>query len=130
MKERALLLALAMLMGTAAAGAATPAGVAVPATAPDAATLERGLAAFNHRCAMCHREGQTGTFVLARRLGADRSLLEKRSDLTPDYIRVVVRSGLINMPRISRVELPDADLAAVTAWLTRPQDLAGSPSQR
>jgi mono/diheme cytochrome c family protein len=89
-----------------------------------------GQAAFVHRCAMCHREGQTGTFVLARRLGTEKSLLEKRSDLAPDYIRQVVRNGLVNMPRISRVELPDADLAAVTAWLTRPQAVRESPSQR
>ena len=89
------------------------------AAAPEDELVDRGEKAFVHRCAMCHREGNTGTFVLARRLGAERSLLEKRDDLTAPYIRVVVRQGLVNMPRISRVELPDADLDAVIAYLTR-----------
>jgi Cytochrome C oxidase, cbb3-type, subunit III len=72
---------------------------------------------------MCHREGQTGTFVLARRLGKDKSLLEQRTDLQPAYIRQVVRQGLVNMPRLSRVEMPDPDLDAVIAWLTAPKAL-------
>jgi hypothetical protein len=67
---------------------------------------------------MCHREGGTGTFILARRLGAAKSLLEQRTDLEPTYVRTVVRWGLVNMPRISRVELPDADLDALLAYLT------------
>jgi mono/diheme cytochrome c family protein len=98
---------------------------------PDGDVIARGEAAFVHRCAMCHREGQTGTFLLARRLGAEKSLLEDRTDLTDAYIRQVVRQGLISMPRISRVELPDEDLAAVSAYLMRPQVLReSSPSQR
>ena len=86
-------------------------------TAPGANT-ERGRAAFIHRCGMCHREGGTGTFILARRLGPEQSLLEKRTNLQPEYIRYVTRWGLVNMPRISRVELPDPDLDAVVAYLT------------
>jgi mono/diheme cytochrome c family protein len=80
-----------------------------------------GLRAFTHRCGMCHREGGTGTYILARRLGAQMSLLEKRIDLKPDYIRFVVRSGLVNMPRLSRVEVPDPDLNAIAAYLTTPR---------
>jgi mono/diheme cytochrome c family protein len=96
--------------------------VAPSLQAADAAdsTLERGRAAFTHRCAMCHRDGGTGTFILARRLGKERSLLERRTDLQGDYIRYVVRWGLVNMPRISRVELPDPDHEAVAAYLTSP----------
>ena len=99
-------------------------GLAAEATGPatagpaSAAAIERGRAAFTHRCSMCHREGGTGTFILARRLGAGQSLIEKRTDLQPEYIRYVVRWGLVNMPRMSRVELPDADLEAVVAYLT------------
>lgn len=96
----------------------------LPATAqetPASALSIRGKAVFEHRCGMCHRERETGTFTLARRLGADRALLEARTDLAPVYIRTVVRWGLVNMPRISRVELPDEDLNAVVAYLTAPK---------
>jgi mono/diheme cytochrome c family protein len=81
----------------------------------------KGQQAFSHRCGMCHREGGTGTFMLARRLGAEQSLLEKRTDLKPDYIRFVVRWGLQNMPRISRVEVPNADMDAIVSYLTSPK---------
>jgi mono/diheme cytochrome c family protein len=94
---------------------------AVPGLAADAGSIALGRDAFTHRCSMCHREGGTGTFTLARRLGADKALLEKRSDLAPDYIRYVVRWGVVNMPRMSRVELPEADLDAVIAYLTAPR---------
>ena len=67
------------------------------------------------------REGGTGTFILARRLGPAKSLLEKRSDLEPTYVRTVVRGGLVNMPRISRVELPEPDLDALIAYLAAPK---------
>lgn len=95
------------------------------AAAAQGELIEQGKSAFTHRCAMCHREGQTGTFVLARRLGKEKSLLEQRTDLQPAYIRLVVRQGLVNMPRLSRVEMPDADLDAVIAWLTAPKASAG-----
>lgn len=80
-----------------------------------------GQQVFAHRCGMCHREGGTGTFVLARRLGAAQSLLEQRTDLKPEYIRYVVRWGLMNMPRLSRVEVPDSDMNQLIAYLTRPR---------
>lgn len=102
-----------------AAEAASSAAAPAPAATP--ALIERGRAAFTHRCSMCHREGGTGTFILARRLGAEQSLIEKRTNLAPEYIRYVVRWGLVNMPRISRVELPDPDLEAVVAYLSAPR---------
>jgi mono/diheme cytochrome c family protein len=96
-------------------------GGAAHADATQQELIAKGKAAFTHRCAMCHREGQTGTFILARRLGKEKSLLEQRTDLQPAYIRQVVRSGLVNMPRLSRVEMPDPDLDGVIAYLTVPR---------
>lgn len=92
--------------------------------AADADMNSRGMQAFTHRCGMCHREGGTGTYMLARRLGQENALLERRRDLQPLYIRTVVRSGLQNMPRISRVEVPDADMDAIVAYLTAPKPAA------
>lgn len=80
-----------------------------------------GRELFLRKCGMCHLQGGTGTFMLARRLGAERALLEQRNDLPAPYVRQVVRGGLLNMPRFSRVELPDAELAAVAAYLERPR---------
>jgi len=99
----------ALLLAAAGAGSAVSAAAEPPAA---------GAVAFTHRCGMCHRDGGTGTYVLARRLGTDLSLLEKRSDLKPEYIRYVVRWGITNMPRISRVEVPDKDLDAIVTYLT------------
>lgn len=112
-------MALSAFVRTVLLAAALSAGFTAPTMAAEA-QRELGRAVFVHRCAMCHREGQTGTFVLARRLGADKALLEKRTDLTGPYIRQVVRWGLMNMPRLSRVELPDADMDALVAYLTPP----------
>jgi mono/diheme cytochrome c family protein len=101
------------------------AGIALPAprvaNAAQDELIAQGKAAFTHRCVMCHREGQTGAFILARRLGKEKSLLDQRTDLQPAYIRQVVRAGLVNMPRLSRVEMPDPDLDAVIAYLTAPK---------
>jgi len=94
------------------------AGMAMPtAQAGEDPAIMRGQEAFTHRCAMCHREGNTGTVILARRLGKEKSVLERRTDLQPAYIRQVVRAGLVNMPPLSRVEMPDTDLDAVIAYL-------------
>lgn len=80
-----------------------------------------GKVLFERRCGVCHLQGQTGTNILQRRLGPQRALLGERTDLTPEYIRYVVRWGLVNMPRLTRVELPDAELEAISAWLRRPR---------
>lgn len=105
---------LAALVGCAAAGAAGAADA-------EADALARGQALYERHCGVCHREGQTGTVVLGRRLGPERALLAARTDLAAPYVRQVVRAGLVNMPRLTRVELPDADLDALAAWLARPR---------
>jgi mono/diheme cytochrome c family protein len=91
--------------------------VAAGADAPAA----DGKQLFERRCGVCHLQGQTGTTILARRLGPERALLAERTDLTAEYIRLVVRAGLVNMPPLTRVELPDAELEAISAWLRRPR---------
>jgi mono/diheme cytochrome c family protein len=103
---------------TAPARAAAASVVPIASVASPEALVARGKAAFVHRCRMCHGEGQTGAFILNRRLGAAKALLEKRDDLQPAYVRLVVRNGLVNMPRLSRVEMPEPDLDAVIVYLT------------
>lgn len=55
--------------------------------------------------------------MLGRRLGEQNALLEGRTGLDAAYIQTVVRNGIQSMPRISRAELPDADLARIAQYL-------------
>ena len=90
------------------------------ATAAHAQTaVERGEALFHHTCFVCHSQGAPAATVLAKRLGPDKALLAQRTDLVPAYIRNVVRKGIGSMPWMTRIEVPDADLAAIVAYLTR-----------
>jgi mono/diheme cytochrome c family protein len=107
---------------------ATVGATAVAAAGEDAAAgaapmpgeLARGQALFDVHCGICHAAGGTGTFMLGRRLGADNALLARRTDLSPELIGLVVRHGINSMPVFTRVELGDAELALVTAYLGRP----------
>lgn len=74
---------------------------------------------FGRECAFCHVGKSTGAMMLGRRLGKEKAELHKRADLDPDYVKAVVRNGLMNMPPLSRVELTDAELNAIAAWLAR-----------
>jgi mono/diheme cytochrome c family protein len=106
-------LMIAMAFATAAV-AAEAAGAAPPAVAP-----ADGKALFTRRCGICHLTDGGGTWMLERRLGKEKSLLDSRTDLLAPYIRLIARHGLNGMPRFTRVELPDADLEAIAAYLTR-----------
>ncbi|MCC7463554.1 MAG: cytochrome c [Gammaproteobacteria bacterium] len=103
----------------------------VPAMAAGAAgDVAAGERLFAARCALCHVGFAPGTIMLGRRLGPERAVLAERSDLTGDYVRHVVRHGLLSMPPFTRVDLNDAELAQVIAYLTRPRSPvapAGAP---
>ena len=102
---RALLGGFALLLLGSVANAAEP--------PPDGAAL------FRQRCGICHATGGFGANMLGRRLGPEKSVLERRQDLTPDYIRLSVRRGVGSMPPFSRVELTDRELAAISGHITR-----------
>ena len=95
------------------AGQSAPAAAA---SAPEAAAL------FARKCGLCHAPGGTGAFMLGRRLGPERAVLADRRDLTVPFVATVVRHGLGNMPRLSRVEVTDEELAVLAAWLARPRE--------
>lgn len=115
-----------MKIATAAAGLALASLIAVAGTGqlrPAAAQANSGAASgeavFLQECGMCHLSGGTGTMMLERRVGAEKSLLAERTDLPPQYIEMVVRQGINSMPTITRVEIPDAELQAIIGYLTR-----------
>ncbi|MCC7410587.1 MAG: cytochrome c [Gammaproteobacteria bacterium] len=86
-----------------------------------AGDIAAGEQLYARRCALCHAGVAPGTIMLGRRLGKERALLAERTDLAADYVRQVVRQGLLGMPPFTRVDLSDAELAHVVAYLTRPR---------
>jgi mono/diheme cytochrome c family protein len=98
---------------------------AAPALAADA---EHGHAVFLKWCAPCHSAGignpgapmKPGTYALLAKYNNTLSpLIEERTDLQPDFIRVVVRNGITIMPFTRKTEISDRDLDDLVAWLTR-----------
>ena len=79
----------------------------------------RGRGLFNESCSFCHGERGHATTLLAKRLGPDSAVLEKRTDLSVELIRHVVRHGINSMPWYRRAELSDSDLNSIAAYLTR-----------
>lgn len=80
---------------------------------PDAAPGER---LYLEKCAMCHGPGGMGAGLLARRV--DQPLLEKRTDLTPDFVIQAARMGIGNMPAIPRGEASDEQLKQIADYLS------------
>lgn len=73
---------------------------------------------------MCHGSGpgKPGTRALATKYqGKEPALLEKRMDLTADYIKYTVRHGVSVMPPFRKTELSDRELDAIAAYLSRNQ---------
>lgn len=79
---------------------------------------------YSHHCGYCHLPGGMGTNLLTKqRMMAgeppENGLLTNRKDLTADYIKSVVRMGKVAMPRQTRVDITDAELDAVAAYLAK-----------
>jgi mono/diheme cytochrome c family protein len=100
----------AMLLAAAAAAPTTP-------MAPDGAQ-DRAIAVFNRVCTSCHAPAGWATRTLARRMPADQAPIANRRDLTPDFLRAVVRNGIGSMPRFTPTDLSDREIDALAAWLS------------
>ena len=84
---------------------------------------ERGAAVFSNWCSACHSRGPQnapGTASLQNKYqGSVPAALEDRRDLTPEVIKVFVRNGVAMMAPFRKVEVSDADLDALSAYLAR-----------
>jgi hypothetical protein len=60
-----------------------------------------------------------GTVVLARRKDQKIAMLEARDDLTVDFVTAAARAGIGNMPRISRGEVSNAQMARIARYLAK-----------
>ena len=97
------------------------AGERAQAPAADTALIEKGKTAYDYWCATCHAAGMPGTVALSVKYkdGSRPAVLHERVDLTPQLLKFVVRNGVSVMPFFRKTEVSDADLEAVTAYLTR-----------
>ena len=115
--------------GPDAAAAAAPPPYAFRGADPDGDRLQAGRDGeqlYRSRCGACHLPFGMGTNMLtAQRVAQGESpesgLLENRDDLLADYVVSVVRNGKVAMPRLTRVEVTDAELDAIAAWLAGPK---------
>lgn len=81
-----------------------------------------GAVLFSNQCGSCHLAGGMGTNLLTKQrmlIGEppEKGQLVNRTDLTRSYVKYVVRNGKMAMPRLSRVEVTDAELAAIAGYL-------------
>lgn len=97
------------------------AGVAMAADAP---TLEHGAQVFDKWCMPCHGHGDQfpGTVALGTKYQNKLpGALQDRTDLVPDFVKAVVRTGVTVMPFFRKTEVSDADLDALAAYLAEPK---------
>jgi (+)-pinoresinol hydroxylase len=122
-----------VLLGSCAATAQNTSWTLFPSHEQESATtkVQRGKEVFQNLCSGCHGPviknaspgiGATmpGTDALAAKYkGAKPAMLEERTDLTTEFIQIFVRNGVSVMPRFRKTELSDADMKALSAYLTR-----------
>ena len=92
-----------------------------------AAPGSHGRQVFDKWCAPCHGAGlgKPATAALAFKYkGETPALLEERTDLTADFVKSMVRTGVYTMPPFRKTEISDADLADLAAYLSKAQAAA------
>ncbi len=82
--------------------------------------LSRGEAVYDYWCRTCHGAEpiKPGTAALqAKYQGALPASLTERTDLTPAFVRLMVREGISMMPFFRPTEISNADMDALAAYL-------------
>jgi mono/diheme cytochrome c family protein len=113
---------------TVIAAAALALGAAFTAQAnAQVAPSSHGRQVFDKWCAPCHGAGlgKPATAALAVKYkGETPALLEQRTDLTPEVVKTMVRTGVYTMPPFRKTEISDDDLDAVAAYLSKTEAAA------
>lgn len=109
-------------------------GCTAPQSAVNASTPASSAAAtipparnYANACGTCHDRGGFGVQVLADRLGKAQSLLHVGTRMPAEAIRVIVRQGVGAMPAMSKLEVTDAELDGIVAYLGRPAQPQSTP---
>jgi mono/diheme cytochrome c family protein len=107
------------------AAAALASGLAWAAQAnAQGASSTHGRQVFDKWCAPCHGAGlgKPATAALAFKYkGETPALLEERTDLTPEVVKSMVRTGVYTMPPFRKTEISDGDLDDLAAYLSKIQ---------
>ena len=118
MKTRNLILATAVII-CAQILAGTPVRAAPSGRMPDKA---HGREVYHYWCTPCHAPGpgHPGTQSLEIKYhGSIPAVLEQRKDLTPAFVKTMVRKGILLMAPFRKTEITDADLDDIAAYLTK-----------
>ncbi len=97
-------------------------GILLEAPSSREALIERGEAVYEYWCNSCHGPEmlKPGTAALAIKYdGTLPAALAERTDMVPPFIELMVRQGISMMPFFRPTEISNADLDALTAYLTR-----------
>ncbi|MCG2635029.1 MAG: cytochrome c [Gammaproteobacteria bacterium] len=83
---------------------------------------EQGRELYRFYCSHCHNpgEGHPGTQMLASKKGVEQSVIREQQ-LPAEYIRTVVRRGLLEMAPFRPTEFNDAQLDELIKYLRADQ---------
>jgi mono/diheme cytochrome c family protein len=90
------------------------------AAAASAAEAVSGEAVYKRWCVHCHSTGRgnPGTDSLqVKYKGSKPAALLERTDMTPEFVKLAVRQGVLSMPPFRKTEVTDTELAALATWL-------------
>lgn len=110
----------------------------IAAQPPDrAAQLAEGKRVYDYWCLPCHGPGLglpgfdalpgTQQLRIKYRDTNISPLLEERTDLVPEFVKVIVRQGVSFMPQFRKTEISDAELEALAAYLARNNSASTQP---
>lgn len=105
----------------AALGGALATIIATPAMA-EPPQVQPGRAVYEKWCSACHDPGVThpGTHALMTKYkGVKSGVLLEWTDLPAPLVKFVVRHGISVMPHFRKTEISNAELDALTAYLSR-----------
>ena len=91
---------------------------AQPTTAVESSN-RAGRVIFELHCAGCHDPGpaHAATKQLALVRGEDKAVIMQRKDLTADYIKYIVRDGLLEMPPFRPTDINNAELDNLATYI-------------
>ncbi len=96
-------------------------GIRLDVPSSQAELIARGEAVYQYWCNTCHGPEmlKPGTAALAIKYrGELPAALTERTDMVPEFVELMVREGISMMPFFRPTEVSDADLYALTAYLT------------